>query len=264
MTTPTLSLAGRTALVCGASDGIGRAVALAFAERGAGVAVLARRREKLEALCAELDTAGAAWSRPVVADLDDRPKLTREIDALLGHVGVVHVLVNNAGGPKGGPLLAAAPEEFLTAIGRHVLAPHVLVQRLLPGMTEAGYGRIINVVSTSVREPIPNLGVSNTTRGAVASWAKSLSRELPPGVTINNVLPGFTDTARLTSLKEARATREGTTSDAVHAAWLAQVPERRLARPEETAAAVAFLASPAAAYIRGVSLPVDGGRLRSI
>jgi len=264
MSTPTVSLSGRSTLVCGASDGIGRAVALAFAERGAGVAVLARRRERLEELCRELDDAGAAWSRAVVADLDDRAKLTREIDGLLADVQTVHVLVNNAGGPQGGPLLDADPEEFLTAIGRHVVAPHVLVQRLLPGMRSAGYGRIINVVSTSVREPIPNLGVSNTTRGAVASWAMSLSRELPPGVTINNVLPGFTDTARLSALKEARAAREGTTPDAVHAAWLAQVPERRLARPEETAAAVAFLASPAAAYIRGVSLPVDGGRLRSI
>jgi 3-oxoacyl-[acyl-carrier protein] reductase len=264
MSNPTDSLSGLSALVCGGSDGIGRAVALAFARAGAGVAVLARRRARLEEVARELSAAGAAWSRVVVADLDDREGLVGAVDSLVADVGPLHILVNNAGGPKGGPLLSAAPEEFLTAISRHVVASHVLVQRLMPGMTEAGYGRIINVISTSVREPIPNLGVSNTTRGAMASWAKSLSRELPPGVTINNVLPGFTDTARLASLKEARAAREGTTPAAVHAAWLAQVPERRLARPEETAAAVAFLASPAAAYIRGVSLPVDGGRLRSI
>ena len=139
-----------------------------------------------------------------------------------------------------------------------------MVQKLVPGMLEAGYGRIINVVSTSVREPIPNLGVSNTIRGAVASWAKSLSRELPPGITINNILPGFTDTERLSNLKSAVANRTGKTEEEVHNGWLAQVPEGRLARPEELAAAIAFLASPAAAYIRGVSLPVDGGRLRSI
>lgn len=264
MTTPTLTLSDRSALVCGASGGIGRAVALALAQAGAGVAVLARRREALEEVCVELAAAGAPWTRVVVADLDDRAGLTAAVDGLLADVGDIHVLVNNAGGPKGGPLLKASPDEFMTAIGRHVVAAHLLVQRLLPGMERAGYGRIIQIISTSVREPIPNLGVSNTTRGAVASWAKSLSRELPPGITINNVLPGFTDTDRLASLKAARAAREGSSVDAVHAAWLAQVPEGRLARPEETAAAVAFLASPAAAYIRGVSLPVDGGRLRSI
>lgn len=150
------------------------------------------------------------------------------------------------------------------ALGRHLFAAHVLVQQLLPGMREAGYGRIINVLSTSVREPIPNLGVSNLTRAAVASWAKTLSGELPPGVTINNVLPGFTDTERLGSLGEDTASRTGTTLEAVRAGWIAQIPEGRLARPEETAEAIAFLASPAAAYIRGHSIPVDGGRLRSI
>jgi 3-oxoacyl-[acyl-carrier protein] reductase len=160
--------------------------------------------------------------------------------------------------------LDADPSELLLALGRHLIASHLLVQRVVPGMRAAGYGRIINIVSTSVREPLPNLGVSNTTRGAVAAWAKSLSRELPPGITINNVLPGFTDTARLDALQEAVAERTGRTVGEVRLDQIAQVPEGRLARPEETAAAVVFLASPAAAYIRGVSLPVDGGRLRSI
>jgi len=261
--TPSQSLIGRTALVCGASRGIGRASALALAAAGAHVVLLARSGDRLKAAASEILAAGGAAS-VVTADLDDRSGLDGVIETLLSEHGPVHVLVNNSSGPPGGPLLRAAPEELLTAFGRHVLAGHMLVQKLLPGMRDAGYGRIINVISTSVREPIPNLGVSNTIRGAMASWAKTLSRELPPGVTINNVLPGFTDTERLGSLGASRAAREGTTTEAVKEAWLAQVPERRLAQPEETAAAIAFLASPAAAYIRGTSLPVDGGRLRSI
>jgi 3-oxoacyl-[acyl-carrier protein] reductase len=161
-------------------------------------------------------------------------------------------------------LLAASAEELRAAFHRHVLSAHQLLQRVLPGMRAEGYGRMINVLSTSVYEPIPNLGVSNTTRAAMAAWAKSVSRELPSGITINNVLPGFTDTSRLASLKAGISARTGKSHDDVHAGWLAQVPEGRLADPNETAAAIAFLASPDAAYIRGVSLPVDGGRLRGI
>ena len=261
--TPSHSLSGRTALVCGASKGIGAAAARALAAAGAHTVLLARSEASLNEVAAGIRTDGGAASVQV-ADLDDRAGLASVIDKLTQAHGAIHILLNNSAGPPGGRLIDATSEALLTAFGRHVLAGHQLVQGLLPGMTEAGYGRIINVISTSVREPIPNLGVSNTIRGAMASWAKSLSRELPPGVTINNVLPGFTDTARLASLADGRASREGTTAQAVHEAWMRDVPEGRLAQPEETAAAIAFLASPAAAYIRGVSLPVDGGRLRSI
>ncbi len=259
---PTTSLAGRRALVCGASGGIGAATARAFAAAGADVVLLARSGNKLEMLVEELAT-GAGTAQAVVADLQHRAGLQDAIADVLRD-GPLHVLVNNTGGPRGGRLLDTEPDAFLAPFERHVLAAHQLVRQLLPGMVEADYGRIINVVSTSVYEPIPNLGVSNTIRAAVAGWAKTLSRELPPGVTINNVLPGFTDTPRLSSLGEARAAREGTDVDAVHAAWIAQVPEGRLARPEETAATIAFLASPAGAYLRGQSIAVDGGRLRSI
>lgn len=258
------SLAGRHALVCGASAGIGRAAALALAGLGASVTALARSREKLSALLPALREAGAPEAWALEADLDDRPALERAVTEHLKRHGDVHVLVNNTGGPKAGPLLDAAEDALLEAFGRHVLAAHRLVRLVLPGMRAADYGRIVNVVSTSVREPIPNLGVSNTVRAAVAAWAKTLSKELPPGVTINTVLPGYTDTERLSSLAEGTAERTGKTADDVRAGWLANIPERRIGRPEELGAVIAFLASPAASYVRGVTLPVDGGRLNGI
>ncbi|MEC8381974.1 MAG: SDR family oxidoreductase [Myxococcota bacterium] len=257
-----MSLTGKRALVCGASGGIGREIALAFASAGIEIIALARRIEQLESLRTEVHAAGGRLNI-LVGDLQQRDTVCAEVEALLAD-GPIHILINNTGGPKGGPILDASESDFESAFGRHVLAAHRLSQLLVPGMTAAGYGRIINIVSTSVYEPIPNLGVSNTIRGAMASWAKSLSRELPPGVTINNVLPGFTDTPRLTQLRQGRASKSGISDQAVLEGWLAQVPEGRLAQPQETAQAALFLVSPAAAYIRGVSLPVDGGRLRSI
>ena len=254
-----LDLTGKTALVCGASAGIGRATALALAANGATIVALARRVDRLESLMVELAAAGARSPRFVVADLDD----TEDLAAAVAGVRA-HILVNNTGGPPAGPLTAAKGDDLLRAFRRHVVGAQTLVQASLPSMEDAGYGRIINVLSTSVREPIPNLGVSNTIRGAMASWSKSLSKELGPGITINNVLPGFTDTERLTNLKAAVAERVGSTEDAVLAGWIGRVPEGRLGRPAELAGAIAFLSSPAGAYIRGQSLAVDGGRLNAI
>jgi 3-oxoacyl-[acyl-carrier protein] reductase len=260
-----LQLDGRRALVCGASQGIGRASAIELAQLGADVTVLARRAEALEALVAELPRTHAAQRHGFLAiDVGNTPALHAQAAALVD-AAPVHVLVNNSGGPPPGSVLDATPEDFLAAWRQHLLASHTLVQTVVPGMRAAGWGRIVNVISTSVREPIPGIGVSNVTRGAVASWAKTLAGELAPfGITVNNVLPGATRTPRIEQIVATRAQKSGKSPAEVQQAMEAEVPVRRFAEPAEIAAAVAFLASPAAGYITGVSLPVDGGRLRSL
>jgi 3-oxoacyl-[acyl-carrier protein] reductase len=257
-------LDGRHALVCGASAGIGRASALALAALGAEVTVLARREERLQALLPELLEAGASSARALVADFDQRDELAATITQLLQEHGPVHIWINNTGGPAPGRLLDATEEAMHLALSRHLLAAQRLLQLLVPGMQEAGYGRIISVLSTSVRVPIPNLGVSNLTRAAMASWSKTLSNELPSGITINCILPGFTATERLSSLAAARAEAQGVSVEDIETQWRNSIPEGRLGKPEELGATVAFLASPAGAYIRGVCLAVDGGRLPCI
>jgi len=178
--------------------------------------------------------------------------------------GPFQILINNSGGPPSGAIVDATPNDFEKAFRRHVLASQILVQLILPGMMESNYGRVINVISTSVKEPITGLGVSNTIRGAMASWSKSYSNELPPNITINNVLPGFTNTERLGELKKALSEQKGISQEEVEKAWLSTVPEGRLGDPSELGNVIAFLASPAASFVRGVSLPVDGGRTGSI
>ena len=259
-----LSLASRHALVCGASAGIGHAAALALASLGAQVTVLARRADKLAAMLPRLREAGAAGAQYVVADLDDRARFEPAIRTLLAEHGAVHILVNNSGGPAPGAVLDSGAGHFDAGFARVLYAAQALVQACLPGMRAAGFGRIVNVLSTSAREPIPGLGVGNTVRAAMAGWSKTLSRELPPGVTINNILPGYTATERLQELAALTAQKTGRSIPEVEAEWKREIPEGRLAEPREIGQVIAFLCTPAAGYVRGQSLAVDGGRMRSL
>jgi 3-oxoacyl-[acyl-carrier protein] reductase len=257
-------LDGKRALVCGASRGIGRAVAQALAQAGAEIVALARDADALQRLIETLPADGEREHQAMALDVGDGDALTAAMTTLAGS-GPVHVIVNNSGGPPAGPATAAAPEEYLAAFTQHVLASQRILQALLPGMKSAGYGRIVNIISTSVKEPIAGLGVSNTVRGAMAGWAKTIARELAPhAITVNNVLPGFTDTERLDYIFQVHAQKRGLTPEQVREEALASVPAGRFADPAETAAAVAFLASPAAAYVNGINLPVDGGRTGSL
>jgi 3-oxoacyl-[acyl-carrier protein] reductase len=259
-----LDLRGRHALVCGGSDGIGRAAAEELARMGCDVTLLARNADSLAAAAAQLPRSGAQVHDWIAADAGEPETLRRKVEAAAA-AHPFQILVNNSGGPPGGPAHAASADDYSAAFRQQLLAAHAAVQAVLPGMRRAAWGRIVNVVSTSVREPIANLGVSNTVRGAVAGWAKTLSRELgPSGITVNNVLPGYTRTRRLQEILGDRAAAAGKSQDEIARGMLASVPAGRFAEPAEIAAAIAFLASPAAGYVNGVSLAVDGGRMQSI
>lgn len=220
---------------------------------------MSRRREVLEQFRQSLPDA--ATHRTLAVDLERLEDVSLMLGRLISETGPVTVWVNNTGGPKAGPLVEAGPDEIERAFRGHVLASQVILRTLLPGMKSENYGRIINVLSTSVKIPIPNLGVSNIMRNAMAGWAKTLSMELGPlGITVNNILPGYTETPRLDAVASATASRTQKSEDDVKNEWIQSTPLRRLGDPRETAAAIAFLASPAAGYVSGVSLPVDGGR----
>lgn len=246
------NLSGKSALVCGGSQGIGLAAAKELAACGASVTVVARS-----------EPPGEHGFRFLRADLQHIETLIPALEGQLQATPAFHILVNNSGGPPPGTISEATVDQLLTAFRQHILASHLLTQWVLPAMKTSGYGRIVNVISTSVREPIPGLGVSNTIRGATASWAKTLSREVGKfGITVNNVLPGATKTARLESIIKRKAA--DSSQEAVEAAMKAEIPLGRFAQPEELGSVIAFLASPGASYITGVSIPVDGGRLHCV
>lgn len=256
-----MDLTGKNALVCGASQGIGKAIALELASLGAGVTICGRNQQALESVKQQLAASPGQSHSVLVADFTQPDQLKLAVTSYLHTCGPVNILINNTGGPPPGPAHLAEPSAFLAAFQQHLICNQMLVQALLPGMKETGYGRIINIISTSVKQPIANLGVSNTIRGAVANWAKTLAGELGKyGITVNNVLPGSTDTARLASIIDNKATKSGKSREAVVEEEKAIVPLGRFAQPEEIAYAVAFLTSPSAAYITGINLPVDGGR----
>ncbi len=268
------SLIGKRALVCGSTQGIGLAAAVEIASLGASVTLLARNVDRLKQVVKELPRGGPGQEggeqkhRWIAADFFDpasvREAVRTEIDPAAGG-GPYHILINNTGGPPAGSAIDATPEQFIAAFQSHLICNQILVQALLPGMKSAKYGRIINIISTSVKQPIPGLGVSNTIRGAVASWAKTLAGELGPfAITVNNVLPGFTSTERLGAIITGRAKKQGTTEKQVADEMMGSIPLGRFAGAEEIGAAIAFLASPAAGYINGINLPVDGGRLSTL
>lgn len=259
-----LDLGGRHALVCGGSEGIGRAAAIALALLGADVTLLARREDALREAVAALPTNDTQRHGFLVADMSQTQSLGDAVSALAA-TRPVHILVNNTGGPPGGAAHAAGIDAYLDAFNMHLVANHTLLQAVLPGMRDAHWGRIVNVISTSVYEPIPNLGVSNTIRGAVASWAKTLSRELgADGITVNNVLPGYTRTRRLDQILADRSQASGKPQDEIANAMLASVPVGRFAEAGDIGGVIAFLCTDAAAYVNGQSLAVDGGRMQSI
>ena len=256
-----LSLRDKSAIVCGSTQGIGKASALELARFGANVTLVARDEEKLKIMLPELDASQGQVHSYIAADFSKPAELKEKILLHLNNNPPVTILVNNTSGPPGGTAIDAKPEEFLQAFSNHLICNQMLVQCVAGGMKKCGYGRIINIISTSVKMPIKGLGVSNTVRGAVANWAKTLSTELAPfGITVNNVLPGATATARLQSLMEIRAKKAGTSLQEEQCDWLREIPAGRFALPDEIANAVAFLATPAASYINGINLPVDGGR----
>ena len=259
-----LDLSNKNALVCGASAGIGKAAAQELAQLGANVTVMARNEDKLKEVLASLDCTKGQVHQYLIADFSN-PDQVKECIVEASLHRTFHVLINNTGGPKGGPIFSAEVGEFTQAFSQHLVCNQILVQNVVPGMKRSGYGRIINVISTSVKQPIDGLGVSNTIRGAVANWSKTLSNELGPfGITVNNVLPGFTATDRLADIV-ANAARKLDKTEEEAAAFMRQlVPARRFAQPEEVANAIAFLASPAAGYINGINVPVDGGRTKSL
>jgi 3-oxoacyl-[acyl-carrier protein] reductase len=259
-----LSLEGKYAIICGSTQGIGLAIAEELALLGANCTLVARNETALKEAIIKLDTQLRQQHGCLVADFSKPDEVKKVIETHVANKPV-HILINNTGGPAAGPIIEATEEAFLNTFNQHLICNHILTKAVVPSMQKEGYGRIINIISTSVKIPLKNLGVSNTIRGAVASWAKSMANELGQyNITVNNVLPGFTSTQRLSTLIENIAKRGNTIVDIVEKNMVEEVPMKRFADASEVAAVAAFLASPAASYVNGVSIPVDGGRTGSI
>jgi len=263
-------LSRKRALVCGSTRGIGRACAFELARLGAQVTLLARDEEALRNVRDQLPTTEPGTEAPprhdcLVADFSDPPAVKSAVAGHLEKTGPIQILLNNTGGPPAGPVYSADPDAFIAAFSSHLICNQLLAQALVPGMKESSYGRIINIISTSVKQPLKDLGVSNTIRAAVANWAKTLAGELAPfGITVNNVLPGSTMTGRLSSLIQAKARAGSVPVEEIEREMKREIPAGRFGTPEEIAAGVGFLATPAASYITGINLPVDGGRTSSL
>ncbi len=256
-----IDLKGKNALVCGSTKGIGFAIAQQMALVGANVTLMARNGDLLSSIVKDLPCEGDQKHDFLIADFSKPEQVKAAIEEKINSHYSYQILVNNSGGPGPGPVLGAKQEEFSTAFNTHLLSSHYLVQGLVNGMKQSGYGRIINIISTSVKIPLKGLGVSNTIRGAMASWSKTLAAELAPlGITVNNILPGATATDRLKQIIEGKSMKQNGSIEAVNEEMLSEIPMHRFAKPEEIAYVACFLASPYAAYITGINIPVDGGR----
>lgn len=256
-----LKIQQKNALVCGSTQGIGKSTAILLAEEGVNVTLIARNEEKLKAVLADLPNTHQNHNY-LVADFSNPENLKQVLEASALQF---HILVNNTGGPAGGPIFNAKIEEFESAFTQHLKCNHVLVQSLVPFMKEECFGRIVNVISTSVKQPLDGLGVSNTIRGAVASWSKTLANELGEfGITVNNVLPGATSTERLNAIINSKSNKLGKSFDEVAETMKNASPAKRFAKPEEIANAIVFLTSEKASFINGINVPVDGGRTKSL
>jgi 3-oxoacyl-[acyl-carrier protein] reductase len=259
-----LSLEGRNAIICGGSQGIGFAIAEELALMGANCILLARNEANLKLAAFELDISIRQSHSYHAIDFNDQDAVRTLIQKITSQQPI-HILINNSGGPAAGPIVEAKEDQFLQAFNQHLIINHILTTAVIDGMKKEGYGRIVNIISTSVKVPLKNLGVSNTIRGAVASWAKTMSNELAQfGITVNNILPGLTNTERLSTLIETTAKKKNLPADQVAKEMIEEVPAKRFAEAVEIAAVAAFLATPAASYVNGTSIPVDGGRTGSI
>ena len=255
-----ISLINKNALICGSSQGIGLAAAQELAVNGANCFLMARNPEALQKAVDSLFNSGSQSHRGIIVDFNDPSAVEAAIKKLTAELRV-EILVNNTGGPKAGPILDAPTDVFEAAFRQHLVCNHILVQAVVPGMREAVYGRIINIISTSVKTPLANLGVSNTIRLAVASWAKTLANEIGRyNITVNNILPGLTATQRLTDLVKHGASLQKIDAPLVETQLRESIPMKRFGRPEEIGQVIAFLASPAASYVNGTNIAVDGGR----
>ena len=258
-----LNLKNKNALICGSTAGIGKASAIELAGLGANITLLARNEEKLKNTLSKLPTNNGQNHDYLLSDFSEPNSLKETLSTNINKN--YHILLNNTGGPKGGPIFNANLSEFTAAFSQHLLCNQILVQAIVPGMKINNFGRIINIISTSVKQPIEGLGVSNTIRGAVANWSKTLASELGPfGITVNNILPGATATERLDQIMINIGKKIGKSPEEAREVMKSIIPARRFAKPEEIAYAVVFLASETAGYINGINLPVDGGRTKSL
>ncbi|MBK9247231.1 MAG: SDR family oxidoreductase [Ignavibacteria bacterium] len=260
-----LRLDGKTALVCGSTQGIGRAIAEEFAMAGARVVLIARNEDALRETLATLAAPTAGEHAYLVADFTEPESVRRAVAGYLNEGHQINIVVNNSGGPAPGAVAAARTEEFVHALTVHLLCSQTIMQLVVGGMKSNGYGRFINIISTSVRQPLDGLGVSNTIRGAMGSWSKTLATELAPhGITVNNVLPGATKTGRLKAIIARKAAESGKSTADIEHEMTAEIPAKRFAEPREIAHAALFLASSKAAYVTGINLTVDGGRTKAL